>query len=556
MNNKLRIGILVDSDQIPNWTFKMLERVHASNYAEFVLIVKNDTPTPSKKSVYRKVRDNFGRLIYLVLTRIDDAIFKSEPNAFEPKHIHQLLPNTPSITVKPIQKSFSDYFREDDIKTIKSHHIDVLIRLGVRILRGEVLTCARYGVWSYHHGDNRINRGGPVGFWEVLDGCGETGSILQILSEDLDSGQILYRSHSQTDHLSVRRNKNNYYWKTLSFLPRKLKELYELGGEEFLSRVRQDNQHPFFYSRRIFTEPKHAELIGLTLRHYSKYIWRKLQSLFYFDQWILLYDANHMAECSSSLWRFKEIVPPKDRFWADPFIIYDNHKYYVFIEEFLYKKNKGHISYLTIDENGNTSVPKKIIEKPYHLSYPFVFSHNNEYYMIPETADNRTIELYKCVQFPEKWELATTLMKDIYAVDPTVFLKDGKWWLFVNVCENEGASPLDELFLFYSADLFCGNWTPHPKNPVVSDVKSARPAGRIFSFNGNVYRPSQNNSWRYGYGMKLNQIVALSETEYKEVCVNDIEPQWDKRMRGIHTLNCVEKLTMVDAIKRRPRYFS
>jgi hypothetical protein len=96
--------------------------------------------------------------------------------------------------------------------------------------------------------------------------------------------------------------------------------------------------------------------------------------------------------------------------------------------------------------------------------------------------------------------MAAILMINVYAVDPTILRKDGKWWLFVNIRENEGASSLDELFLFYSADLFCRDWTPHPKNPVVSDVKSSRPAGRIFSYNGNIYRPSQNNSKRYGMG--------------------------------------------------------
>lgn len=556
MNDKLRIGILTDSDQIPHWAFKMLERIDGSCYAEIVLIIKNDAPTPSHKNMYQKVRDNFELLLYAGLAKLENAVFRSEPNAFESKEIRQLLPNIPCITVKPIQKSFSDYFREDDIERIKSYHVDVLIRLGFRILRGEALTCARYGVWSYHHGDNRINRGGPAGFWEVLAGWSETGAILQILTEDLDGGKILYRSYSQTDSLSVNRNRNKFYWKTLSFLPRKLKELHEVGEKEFLSRMKEDSKHPFFYSRKLYTTPRNTELISLAIRHYSKSIVRIIRSFFYFDQWILLYDIKKSSEFSSSFWRFKKIVPPKDRFWADPFIIYKNHTYYVFIEEFLYQTGKGYISYLTIDENGKRSVPKKIIENTYHFSYPFVFSYNNDYYMIPETAANRTVELYKCVEFPERWEMAAILMKNVYAVDPTILRHDGKWWLFVNIRENEGASSLDELFLFYSADLFCRDWTPHPKNPVVSDVKSSRPAGRIFSYNGNIYRPSQNNSKRYGNGIKINHIITLTETEYKEDCVNDIEPRWDKQIIGTHTLNFVENLTIVDGLRRRAKYFS
>ena len=48
------------------------------------------------------------------------------------------------------------------------------------------------GVWSYHHGDNRVNRGGPAGFWEVFEQWDVTGSILQVLSEELDAGKTLF----------------------------------------------------------------------------------------------------------------------------------------------------------------------------------------------------------------------------------------------------------------------------------------------------------------------------------------------------------------------------
>jgi hypothetical protein len=143
------------------------------------------------------------------------------------------------------------------------------------------------------------------------------------------------------------------------FLPRKLKELHEVGEKEFLSRMKEDNKHPFFYSRKLYTTPRNTELISLAIRHYSKSIVKIIRSFFYFDQWILLYDIKKSSEFYSSFWRFKKIVPPKDRFWADPFIIYKNHKYYVFIEEFLYQTGKGYISYLTIDENGKRSVPKR-----------------------------------------------------------------------------------------------------------------------------------------------------------------------------------------------------
>ena len=208
-------------------------------------------------------------------------------------------------------------------------------------------------------------------------------------------------------------------------------------------------------------------------------------------------------------------------------------------------------------------MPEKVIDKPYHLSYPFVFCHDNEYYMIPETASNRTIDLYKCVEFPGKWEFKKTLMNNVCAVDTTIFNEDGIWWLFVNIRENEGASSSDELFLFYSSDLFANYWMPHPRNPIVSDIKSARPAGKIFSYNGNIYRPSQNNIYRsgyggygYGYGIKINQIITLTKFEYKEICVSSIEPLWDKKIVAAHTLNSIQGLTIIDGLCKRAKYFT
>ena len=554
MNDKLRIGVLTDSDNIPHWAYEMLARIQGSSYAEIVLIVNNVAPRQSQTSSNQKGRHNLTMLLYGGLSRLENALFNATPDAFAPKSIRQLLPNTPCLGVKPIRQQFSDYFSDDDIQRIEAYRIDVFIRLGFRILRGDVLKSAKYGIWSYHHGDNRVNRGGPPGFWEVLEGWSETGSVLQILTEDLDGGKVLCRSYSKTDALSVKHNKNNVYWKTLSLMPRKLKELHEIGGERFMDIVRLENTHPDFYSRRLYHRPGNAELIKLAVGHYSSWAAEKLTALLYFGQWVLMYEFSESDRVSTAFWRFKTIIPPRDRFWADPFVVYEGGTYHIFMEEFIYAMNRGRISHMTLDPSGNRSEPRPIMEAPYHLSYPSVFHYNGDYYMTPETAQNRTVELYRCIEFPEKWELASTLMRDVYAVDPTVLQYDGKWWLFVNIRENEGASSIDELFLFYSSDLLSGDWRPHARNPVVSDVKSARPAGKIFSYNGNLYRPAQNNSRIYGNGIKINHIVRLSEKEYQEECVNDIEPRWDDRIIGIHTLNRVENLTIVDGLRHRAKY--
>ena len=203
---------------------------------------------------------------------------------------------------------------------------------------------------------------------------------------------------------------------------------------------------------------------------------------------------------------------------------------------------------------GNLLRNERILEKPYHMSYPFVFELDNAYYMIPETGSNKTIELYKCVDFPSKWSFVTNLMEKISARDTTIFFYQKKWWLFTSINESLNSPNHDELFLFYSNDLFSTKWIPHPENPVVSDMKSARPAGKIFIKDNKIYRPSQDCSGRYGIAFSLCQIVTLTETEYKEIQISKVEAKWESKIKGIHTFNFDQNITVIDALKYQKRF--
>jgi hypothetical protein len=459
------------------------------------------------------------------------------------------------LTVQPERTKFSDRIADGDLDKIKSYEVDVLLRLGFRILRGGILRAAKYGVWSFHHGDNDVNRGGPPGLWEVFNGWDETGAVLQILTEDLDNGLVLAKSVSSTDKFSVNRNLNSYYWQALSLIPRKLEELYVCGGAEFFERAQKDNSDLKFYCNRLFKSPSNRDVILASSRlAYSK-IRKKLSAIFHLHQWILLFAFSKDNSISRSIYRFKKIIPPKDRFWADPHVVKRGDKYFVFVEELMFKTNKGHISVLEIDKKGVVSGPTVVLEKDFHLSYPFVFEDEGTLYMIPETKGNRTIELYKCVDFPEKWELEAVLMKDVEAVDTTILKKDGLYWLFANIKENEGASINDELFLFYSESLSSSKWSPHPRNPVVSDTRRARPAGKILEIDGEIYRPAQNCSKHYGYAIQICKILQLDRKNYKEEPVGSIYPGWDKSIAATHTLSYESDLTVIDAQLRRPRWW-
>jgi len=551
---KLRVGLMLDSLELEAWQIRMIEEIQRSDCAEICYLVMNASPF-EKPSLARRLSSGWGTRLFRLYVRAERAFLRAlnigGPDAFERRSARSLFEELPRIRVSPKRGRFIDIFPDEAVAEISEQHLDVLVRLGFRILKGGVLGAARHGVWSFHHGDNQVVRGGAPGFWELFQGRQVTGSILQVLGEDLDNGLVLCRSWSSTDRLFLHRSMNNYYWKTLSFLPRKLKELHEIGGEAFFRNAESLNRRPEFYSERLFKEPRGGELIRLWIGHAARYLAFKIRKLFYIEQWVLFYHIGDSP--GTSLWRYKAILPPKDRFWADPFVIERDGRGYIFVEDYRYADDRGRISVIEMDARGRWTPARVVLERPYHLSYPFLFEHGGELYMIPETVSNHSIEAYRCVEFPDRWEPAGTLMEDVDAVDTTLLHRDGKWWLFANMIENPGASLMDELYVFWSDDPLGRDWTPHPGNPVLSDVRGSRPAGRFFERDGRLFRPSQDSSRLYGYALSLNHVTALDEHRFEEEPWSRIEPAWHPRVMGVHTLNFAGRLTVVDAFYRRSR---
>ncbi len=284
------------------------------------------------------------------------------------------------------------------------------------------------------------------------------------------------------------------------------------------------------------------------LQRLSRKLDKSLAGLFFIDQWVIMsaprarYDALRWAD-------FRPIIPEKDRYWGDPFILQRGSNYHVFVEEKIYATGRGRIACLTLDAEGRLLANQVVLERDYHLSYPFIFDQDGETFMMPETAEQRTLELYRCVRFPDQWQFVKTLLAGIYAVDATLLAHAGRQWIFTNVREAGGSS-LNSLSLFSAESLLAEAWKPHPRNPVVQDIRSARPAGRIFTHEGKLIRPAQDSSRRYGYGLRFKRITRLTESEYEEVPDALFEPPGG-RLLATHTFNQAGEMTVIDAVMRR-----
>ncbi len=555
---KNRIGILLDSLKVPAWIFASLQRIIESDHSEIILVVLRKQT--KEKSLLRRILENPNLLLWRGARKIENKFFRPNNDAREIKDASKLLANIPKLEVTPKETKFSDYFEAPDLEKIHSCNLNVLVRFGFRILRGEILHTTPAGVWSFHHGDNNHYRGGPAGAWEVIDNNPVTGGVLQVLSEKLDDGLVLDRMFGATDRCYVNRNQSDLFWNAMGMLHRKLSELNLLGSELLLDQTRQKNDADETKScGKMHHEPKNITGCGFSIRQCLRIARKKTCSTLTKQQWILMFGFE--KDMSMSFDNFTWIVPPRDRFWADPFVVYDGGVHHVFIEEFDYRTQKGHISHMTITSDGKWTTPTTVLQREHHLSYPFVFFWDGSYYMVPESYTNRTVDLYRCVEFPTRWEFCKHLMKDIVALDATLFEHGGKWWMFTGVQDNPASSLNNELHLFYADTPLSDTWTPHKCNPIVSDVRRARPGGKIFSRDihngsrGKILRLGQDCSYEYGWGVTINRIDRINENEYSETPIGTLTPSWNKTLRCIHTVNHTQGLTVIDGRIDRPKFW-
>lgn len=240
-----------------------------------------------------------------------------------------------------------------------------------------------------------------------------------------------------------------------------------------------------------------------------------------------------------------KLLPPNDRMWADPFLWRRGESFAVFCEEWVIGEPHGHISVMQLAEDGSAvSSPTRVISESYHLSYPFLFEYEGELYMMPESGAGRSLDVYRCEEFPHRWTKHKTLMKDIRFADATLQQHGGRWWLFITI--RRGFSALSrDLFIFSADNPLSERWTPHPRNPVVRGYQGARPAGALFELDGRLYRPSQDCLLRYGHGLRINEVTQFDSRYYRERLVTEVH-DWEVGIRATHHIGWMDGTMVMD----------
>lgn len=240
------------------------------------------------------------------------------------------------------------------------------------------------------------------------------------------------------------------------------------------------------------------------------------------------------------------------RYYADPILWTEGGRDFLFLEEFPYATHRGIISYTELDATGRPLfTPRPIIERTTHLSYPLIFRHAGNLYMMPENSAENHVPLYRAKRFPDVWEEVTPLLAGHGLHDATLVEHGGLWWLFGNEA-REGGSSWDCLTLF-SAPTPLGPFTPHPASPVLVDARVSRPGGPMLCIGDRLIRPVQSCLGGYGRFIRFIEVEALSMETYRQRECGRMLAPLGGQISGIHTYCRNDRFEAIDALT--PRIF-
>ena len=528
---KLTFGILCNGLHLHKWEWQAVQHLMEHPDIELVMVVVNDNPE-EKPGLLQKLKNYpFHQLIFRLFYKYFVKI-----TAFEQIDISAISKKVKTIYCRTSKKGYSEYFSDEDVNQIQQQQPDLLLRFGFSILKGKILTAAKYGIWSFHHDDEQKYRGGPAGVWEILKNDPVNGAILQRITGKLDAGIILKKGWFKTINHSYAGNYDQLLFQTAKWPLQVCKDILS-GNAEYFDAAPSSSKAP------IYRVPSNIRSIYFIF----KLLWNKLRfhynELFKSEEWNIAVVNKPISKIVSTEIDITEVdwapAPAKNTFLADPFGYADNNLLYVYSEEYFFQTKKAKISRITYSNKG-FSQPETTLEKPYHLSYPYLFRYGSDSYCVPENFQNRSVDLYK-LDADGKPVFVKHLLEDFEAVDPTFFQHNGRWWLFC----TDGNLADTNLFAFYADDPL-SEFQPHHNNPIKTDVCSARPAGTPFTTDGKLYRPSQNCSITYGGSVVLSEIIELTPDKFVEVALKEHFPIKGRYNKGLHTMSVAGNYTLID----------
>jgi hypothetical protein len=538
---RLRVGVLIDGLAVPRYVATILEDIARSNFAAVELaIVLHAGPTADEGSP---------SLLHKLYTRADRAI------GGEMDPLTLVEPGVGLVGVDRLAVftggGAQPWLATEVVDEIRRRELDVILRFCAATPRGEVLRAARHGVWSYHFGADGDARDGSPFFQQVVERAPTRDVQLEVLEDEPAAGLVLCRSNfGSQGNLLLASYRQVAFWETTHFVVWKLHDLHEHGWERVCEQAVA--RAPRVHAPGVAQPPTTREMVRFLAPRVAAAVVHRVRGERREHgvpiRWkiALRRGASPFGSTpeTTSLAGFRWIEAPPAHFWADPFIFEHGGGTFLLFEDYEYEKRYGTIRGAEVREDCTLGSPFPCLDLGHHLSFPHVFDHDGETFMIPESCSDHTVTLYRARRFPDDWVKEKVLFRG-NAADTISWREGGKFYFFTTLHDRDDRGMKTLLFV---ADSLTGEWRLHPANPVSSDVRHARGAGAIFREQGRLFRPSQDCGPRYGHGLNLEEVVTLSEDRYEERNWCGVEPSaLPFPAIGVHTFSRSGDLEAIDA---------
>jgi hypothetical protein len=532
---------MCDSMRWPDWKVRCVEQALSLDNVELKLIIlPAQGPVNSGASLSRigRAREEKSTLAY----RLFQKFFR--PRTLAPVDVSRRFQSVPKLEwlpePPPLEKGRGS--PPDDLaeKAVLDFVLDFS---GSEQAVSEIAESVRLGVWSYHSPGRSGHECELRSFWDIYHANSISGARLHQKTSKGGGDIVLREANYRTISYSYVRNVDHVQAKASAWVKDACRDILEKGDVPPRSNPRAPDPDSLAL-------PRNLQVLRLCWRLLKNRISKLVHDSVMVEQWnigLVRRPIKDLIEGAASLTPEWLLAPSKTQVFADPFPVLSREPHVLF-ESFNRDQDKGSISVTTLDAPRGHRAVRVCLEKPHHLSYPFVFEHEGGVYMIPEEWLSNRITLYKAAPFPSGWQPVSILVDDIAAVDATLFRHGGFWWLFCSPREDEFTA---SLLIFFAESPF-GPWQPHESNPVKCDIRNSRPAGSLFHYNGMLIRPTQDSSESYGRRISLNRVVELSPGRFQEDTIKTLKPEPGERYdRGIHTINPLDDVVVIDG----KRYF-
>ena len=523
---RLRFGILCNGLLFPAWQAAVIRNLLVSGAAEPVLLIIEARPEQGRARTRRTL---FHRLFQRYWAKRRLAALRSVSLSAE-------LGDLPMIVSRAaLQSPDQETMLSPEAATeLRGHRLDFVLQCTASLPPREIVNATRLGVWSYH-ATSEDAHGALTAFWVYRN-------ALSILP------RVLFRRMPrETSILYSGAFRAGASW--AGSLDAAL-----LGSADWCTRVCRQlliEPHeggctaPLHEAALQARLPNNGDVLSFLLRRSVMVLRALLRRCFFLEYWnVGLIDASIDSVISKGRADSVRWLGPKRplHYLADPFALPEMPGW-ILCEEYSHRTGLGWISALPLSDRG--SAPRRLapFDRGTHRSYPFLFTADGAIYCVPESAAERRVELYRAVNFPDRWQRVSTLVEEFPALDTSVFLHEDRWWLFCTSADEGGEHKLHA----WHAAALAGPWQPHRLNPLKCDVSSSRPAGRPFMAGGSLYRPAQDCSRTYGGAIILNKITRLTPTAFAEEPAGRIEPAAASGYGdGLHTVCPFGSATIID----------